>query len=240
MSRRDNWIPLDKNLAQVFKTIKNRPFSKIEATFAYTLDQDNNKKWTVSGYAKQWKWSRNKVKSFVESLKTHCGHIKDTTRTYYKHPIHFIDKGLWEIKDTLKTHCGHIKDTLPITTTKPNNNKHRIKRKKRTKKEKEIILFLESMIVENNFEEVKDSIFKFFKYRNSEFAAKDRYNTELKIKGLMRHINGCRSNGLDVNDCIQYAMEQNWKTPNPEYFKQNKYVSAGSTNTETCIEWAES
>jgi len=121
MSRGNKWVPLDRYLAQEFKHI-NRKFSKIEAMYSHTLDIDLGNNWSINGYAKLWQWSRNKVKKFIDEIKTHSGHIKDTTRTDYRHPIHFIDKGLWEIKDTLGTHLGHIEDTLRYTTINPNPN----------------------------------------------------------------------------------------------------------------------
>lgn len=121
MSRGNKWVPIDKYAVQSLRNI-NRPYSKVEAIVSHTVDIDCGKNWTINGYAKQWQWSRCKVRKFLSELKTDCGHIKDTTRTDYRHPIHFIDKGLWENKDTLKTDSRQIKDTLPDTTTNPNPN----------------------------------------------------------------------------------------------------------------------
>jgi hypothetical protein len=118
VSRKNNWIPLDKNLInELPKT--NRPYTKLEAMFSFTYDQDFNNKWSIKGYAKLWNWSRNKVRRFVNLIRTPHeppkGHPKG-------HPIHFIDKGLWTIKDTP---MNPPKDTQRTPTNNPlilNNN----------------------------------------------------------------------------------------------------------------------
>ena len=119
-----------------------------------------------------------------------------------------------------------------VTTNK--NNKH-IKNNKKTNTS--FKNYLQEKIIENNFIESKDKIFEFFNYRNSNFPKKDQYNTELKINGLFRHLNGCRDDGLIISDCIEISMESGWKTPNPDYFKNKKQNNnqkffPGTTMTE--------
>lgn len=110
MSRGSNWIGMDKNLKQDFKSIR-REFSLIEAMFSYSLDIDNGNDGTVSGYSKLWSWSRNKVRRFIKNIQSDAGHLKDSKRTAKGHPIHFIDNDLWNKKDRGKTGKGQGKDT---------------------------------------------------------------------------------------------------------------------------------
>lgn len=119
MTKKGNWIPLDKNLAQEFKSIKG-PFSMIEAMFSYSLDADNGRNGSISGYSKLWGWSRNKVRRFIKCIRTDEGHLRDRKRTYAGHPIHFIDKALWTKKDSRRTGRGQERDSKRYTTTNPN------------------------------------------------------------------------------------------------------------------------
>ena len=108
MSRGDNWIPIDKSLQQTFRFIQ-REFSFIEAMVSYSIDQDNGKAGSIKGYSVRWGWSRNKVRRFIEKIRTPKGHPGDTQRTPFGHPIHFIDKALWGDQDTQRTPKGHPK-----------------------------------------------------------------------------------------------------------------------------------
>ncbi len=118
MSRGNNWIAMDKLLAQDFKSIK-REFSRIEAMFSYSMDVDNGRNGTISGYAAQWSWSRNKVRRFLNCIRTVEGHLKDSKRTDGGHPIHFIDNALMTKKDSKRTDGGQTKDTRHDTTIEP-------------------------------------------------------------------------------------------------------------------------
>jgi hypothetical protein len=127
MSRADNWVALDKNLVQEF-TFINRPYSRIEAMFSYTVDCDNGKCGTFRGYASLWQWSRNKTRKFIEEIRARYGHDGDQIRARYGHPIHFIDKGLQDDKGQIRTEQGpdkgQIEDTTSKTKTKTNNKKN--------------------------------------------------------------------------------------------------------------------
>lgn len=111
MSRKNGWVKLDKMLAQDFKHIK-RSFSRIEAMFSYTVDVDNGIEGTMAGYATQWGWSRNKVRRFLNCIRTDEGHLKDRKRTHEGHPIHFIDNDFGDKKDTncKRTDEGQVSD----------------------------------------------------------------------------------------------------------------------------------
>jgi len=121
VSKGNGWVPIDKNCIHILAKI-NRPFSHIEALFSYSVDQNHGKEWSIKGYAKLWKWSRNKVRKFITELRTQRGHIPDTKGTQRGHPIHFIDAGLWDEEDTKRTHRGHIEDTKRTPTIILNPN----------------------------------------------------------------------------------------------------------------------
>lgn len=118
MSKAGNWVPIDKG---AIKTLGNigRPYSVVEALFSHTVDVDCGKPWTINGYAKMWDWSRGKVRRFVNSLRTHSGHIADRKGTQSGHPVHLIDGSLWGEADTKRTHSGHIADSKRDTTIDP-------------------------------------------------------------------------------------------------------------------------
>lgn len=100
--------------------------------------------------------------------------------------------------------------------------------------------YLQEKIIENNFIGSKDKIFEFYKYRMEKAKAK-QYKTEKGLNGLFRDLNGCRSAGLIVTDCLEIAMEKNWQTPDPSYFKNGnsmpRAANRSEQNTQTCKEW---
>lgn len=60
------WVPLPKEIAkQLLSNVSGR-FNEAEAYLSVLLDADSNKMVTVSGYAKQWRWSRSKVDRYLE------------------------------------------------------------------------------------------------------------------------------------------------------------------------------
>lgn len=121
MSKAGNWVPIDKGLVRTLTKL-DRPYSEVEAMFSHTVDVDCGKPWTIKGYAKLWQWSRGKVRRFIENMRTQSGHIADRKGTQSGHPVHFIDKGLWDEADTKRTHSGHLADTKRYPTSNPNPN----------------------------------------------------------------------------------------------------------------------
>lgn len=109
MSKGGGWIPLDKGLVMTLTNI-DRPYSYIEAMFSHTLDVDNKKEWSISGYSKLWQWSRNKVRKFMVEIYQSRGHLADRKGTGKGHPISFIDKRLWVVKDRKRTGKGQEED----------------------------------------------------------------------------------------------------------------------------------
>ena len=103
------WIPIDKNFRYFLPM--DKPYTRLEAMVSYTLDMDEGKNITVNGYAKIWQWSRNKVRKFLEEIRTPQGHFGDTYRTPLGHSVTFINKKLRKGKDTTRTLEGHPKNT---------------------------------------------------------------------------------------------------------------------------------
>lgn len=65
--QRGKWVPMDKRLVSSLPTGK-REFTELEAAFCVTCDYDNGNVASVSGYAKQWTWSRKRVSSFAKKM----------------------------------------------------------------------------------------------------------------------------------------------------------------------------
>ena len=80
MSKKNGWVAIDKMMAQEFKHI-NRSFSRIEAMFPYSVDENCGRKNSIKGYAERWGWSRNKVRKFLSEVRTPKGHFVDSKGT---------------------------------------------------------------------------------------------------------------------------------------------------------------
>lgn len=61
-----SWVPLDTRATRFLP--KNRPFTELEASFALQVDYWLDHPATVAGYAAQWKWSRDRVRSWLANL----------------------------------------------------------------------------------------------------------------------------------------------------------------------------
>ena len=115
-----NWIPLDKGLVKALP--RDRPYSYIEAMFSYTVDKDNNREGTISGYANLWEWNRKKVRKFIEDLGTGKGQVRDSKGTGKGHPIRFINNNLQDQRDSKGTGKGQEVGQVRDTTIYPNPN----------------------------------------------------------------------------------------------------------------------
>ncbi len=117
MSKRGNWVAIDKNVVQAFKEI-NRPYSRVEALVSHSINIDCGCGWTISGYSKLWQWSRDKVRKFISELHSDEGHLLNNNPTLFRHPIRIVAAGLRPLSDTLpapetSTPFRHPFDTLP-------------------------------------------------------------------------------------------------------------------------------
>lgn len=115
-----NWIPIDTRLAALLP--HGREYTFIEAYISLRCDMEKGHPYTINGYAKMWGWSRNKVRNFVEKLRTGEGHSVDTQRTGKGHEIRIVFNNLPEQKDKRRTSKGQSKDTQEDTTINPNPN----------------------------------------------------------------------------------------------------------------------
>jgi uncharacterized phage protein (TIGR02220 family) len=115
-----NWIPIDKNVVHFLP--HDRPYSDVEALLSRAIDLDNGRQGTINGYAKQWRWGRNKVRKFLKDLGTPKGHPRDTTGTGRGHTIVLKNNNLEDQKDTKGTPKGQERDTKQDTTIYPKTN----------------------------------------------------------------------------------------------------------------------
>jgi hypothetical protein len=120
-----NWIGLDKNIVKLLP--HGRAYTIIEALVSFTIDIDNKRDWTINGYAKQWGWSRNKVRKFANELRTGKGHLADRKGTGSGHLITLKINNLHEVKDTKRTGKGQVEDRKRDTTIYPNPNPNKKK-----------------------------------------------------------------------------------------------------------------
>ncbi len=105
------WIPLSKKL---IKTIpRNRKWSDLEATFSLSLDYDDGKTSTVSGYAALWGWSRTRVKNFIDKLGIKLEYFEKTTKKQNQ-------KGqiVFQIKDRSKRRSRTDKEQIRFIDSK--------------------------------------------------------------------------------------------------------------------------
>ncbi|MCK5602858.1 hypothetical protein KAR91_13335 [Candidatus Pacearchaeota archaeon] len=124
-----NWIALDKNVVACLP--HDRPFTDLEALVAYSVDLDNKRPFTISGYAKQWSWGRKKVRKFLNDLGTSGGHLAHTLGTGRAHHITLKLNNLepsGNTSGTLQEQSGHTQGTTtsnpkPKPDTKPKDKK---------------------------------------------------------------------------------------------------------------------
>lgn len=64
-----SWIPLDARATRYLP--KNRQYTELEALFAVQLDYCQGSPATVAGYAIQWRWSRDRVRTWLTALGLH-------------------------------------------------------------------------------------------------------------------------------------------------------------------------
>jgi hypothetical protein len=112
-----NWIALHKELKYFLP--HGRQYTILEAMFSYTLDVDNKREGTISGYAKLWGWSRTKVRKFIEEIKTVEGHLTNRQSTGKRHQLLLKINNLQGQKDKRKTVEKQEKDSQVDTTINP-------------------------------------------------------------------------------------------------------------------------
>jgi hypothetical protein len=118
-----NWIPVDKRIVNLLP--KGGEYTFLEAYISLRIDLDNGADISINGYARLWSWSRNKVRHFVEGLRTGKGHSVDTQRTGKGQELRLIFNTLEEQKDIQGTAKGQAKDRQGTTTINTNTKKNK-------------------------------------------------------------------------------------------------------------------
>lgn len=166
---------------------------------------------SIPTWARRWGWSESKVRRYFKLLEN-LGQIvtksegkttRITVLNYSQYDPKRRDKGEKPKDDR------HIDGEQAATEEEGKKEKKEIKIKLRT--------YLEGSIIHENHQCISDKIVEFFNYRMDKPKAK-QYKTEKGINGLFRDLNGCKSIGLDLAECLEIAMENDWQTPKPDYF----------------------
>jgi len=113
-----------------------------------------------------------------------------------------------------KESIKEVKTPLPPQGEKPDSKDNSLKN------------YLSQKIESGGFQEIKDQINTFFEYRQAKPKAK-KYQTEKGVNGLFRNLAGCRDAGLNLFDCLEIAMENNWQTPDVKYYKGSNENNTG-------------
>jgi len=119
-----NWIPIDKRIVHYLP--KDRPYTKGEALVSVQIDFHDKNLVTVAGYADLWRWSRNKVSSFLDTIgaqivypentikrRNQKGQIAIKLKTHEidkKEHIKSIENGHLQTKKNRKREKGHKRD----------------------------------------------------------------------------------------------------------------------------------
>lgn len=166
----------------------------LEAVFSYTLDVDNKKAGTISGYSKLWGWDRKKVRRFVQEMGTPSGHFRDRDGTGKGHDIYIKINNLQDQKDTNGTGKGHQRDRDGDTTINPNP-------KPNPKKNKNIYV---------NFSDLNIEAWQ--EWRAYKRKIRDDYKTEkgekAKIENLIKISKGDKAYQAEL---IEHAITEEWK-----------------------------
>jgi hypothetical protein len=130
-----NWVPISKGFLKHLP--KDRRYTKLEAAFSLQVDFDLGKSVTVSGYADLWRWSRKKVKAFLDTIGVCVLYPENTQKKQNqkgqisiqirdrsgtdKGQIRFINNNMLEDEKNRKgTDKEQIRDRSGSTTKDPN------------------------------------------------------------------------------------------------------------------------
>jgi hypothetical protein len=179
------WIPIDKRLVNLLP--KRGEYTFLEAYISLRVDLDSGAEISINGYSRMWSWSRNKVRYFVEGLRTGKGHSVDTQRTGKGQEIRLFFNNLQEAGDRLRTGKGQAKDRQGTTTIDTNTKP----------KEKPIGEMLEICKAWKAFVEMR----KLIKKPMTEYAMRLKIGTLQKL---------CES-GTDPIAIINQSVSKNWQ-----------------------------
>lgn len=181
--------------------------------------------WSEVKLSERWKWSRGKVRRFLEELKKDLQISKKPVQQnkFITSLITLTNYNQYQQDGTADgTADGQQTDSRQYRNKNEENGKNDKNDKKPPLSPKgKLRDYLQEKIIENNFIEIKDKIFEFFNYRMA-MNKKGQYKTEKAINGLFRSLNGCREANMIPSECLEEAMERDWLTPDPSYFKNNR------------------
>lgn len=192
---------------------------------------DISKKYNKASIANDLDFNIQEFDLFIEFLKDDCELIDECEPGIITTDI--IQENFDKVSEKRKKNQSYYKKVVSDTFSnsqltekeiqQAENIQSKVKESKvnKTKVKTTFKKYIQEKIIQHNFIETKDKIFEFYLYRMS-MPAQNRYKTEKGINGLFRDLNGCRKAGLIVSECLEEAMEREWKTPNPSYFKNNK------------------
>jgi hypothetical protein len=112
----------------------------------------------------------------MNELKTVEGHKANSRGTYKGHPIHFINKDLWKVKDNKRTVGGQLKDSIVDTTSNPNPKSNLIyisefeklwqKYPRKDGRKKALMHFTASVKTENDLVNIRRALNNYIYYLN--------------------------------------------------------------------------
>ena len=126
-----NWVPISKGFTKDLP--HDRAYTELEAMYSIQCDYDEGNAVTVAGFADLWRWSRNRVRGFLDKtgieivypdmtmkIRNQKGHISihkmDINGTYNGHKRIIDNKQLDLAMDKKRTKDGHKKDISRSTT----------------------------------------------------------------------------------------------------------------------------
>ena len=94
---RGGWVPMAKSLVEHLP--KRDPFRPVEAAFQVQVDFDNGNEVTLSGYASQWRWGKNRVRRFLNAMGVTILYPEGTGKTQNQRGIlHQSDNSLIAVR----------------------------------------------------------------------------------------------------------------------------------------------
>jgi len=151
-----NWVPIDKSFVRDLPI--NRPYTGLEAMYSLTVDYDNGKLVTVTGYMHLWRWSKGKVLRFLDRIGAEIVYPHSTAKkrnqsgliTVHKPDLNRTNNGLKRMinskyleteTDLKRTKTGLKTDLKRYTTIYPDPNPNPGTKKHTASDDAEIVLF---------------------------------------------------------------------------------------------------
>ena len=217
------WVPIATGYINDLP--KDRPYTKLEAIYSMQCDYNDGNLVTISGYADLWRWSRKKVRSFLDMINVEILYLENTKKKQNqkgqisiqirdrsgtdKGQKYFIDnKHLQTQKNRKGTDKGQIRDRSGNSTIKKNNKKNN--------KNKDIVYPIWLNM---------DLWREFKKYRTKIKAPLTLHAEKLALVKLET----VRKQGFDAVDIINQTIECGWKSFFPVKNKQLKGDKNGTT-----------